>query len=673
MRSKARLFLLTVVLTFALTQISLAQENEELVKEKKEGTKFNLGQVVVTATRTERQIGDVPASVTVIDKETIEGSSVERLEDILATACGVDQQGNHTYGRGRSNVYMRGINDVGKMLMLIDGIPINNSWHGSVEWNQIPLENIERIEIVRGPASSLYGSQAMGGVVNIITKTPEEAHKITFTQEYGSLDTWMSLLSMEGRAEKFGYYLGGKYKASDGYISHVPQQSYDIKSDYSLDNIAGKLFWFMDEQSSLKIGFSHHDRKFGRGREYSNIDRTIDKGDFTYRHSSAGFDWLASFYLHNETQQVEFDAPPTYNYLNLVEKFDLPFYGGIIQSAISLSDWNILTLGFEYKGSKIDKEDEYQRSSRRGETKGKQRYLSVYLQDEMSFLDERLKLTVGARQDWWRNYEGSCYDTDPPGAVPAINVTYDNKSWNSFNPKLGLLYKLTERTALRSSVSKGFRAPALPRLYTIMTRGLRTIYGNPDLVSETLISYEAGLNHAFMEALHGGLTFYYSDGDDFIGTRTTAVNKLEFDNISEVRMRGIEAQLKYRINEEWFSSFNYTYNQSTVEKDVTDPGIEGNYLSYIPRHKLNLGIMYDNPKLFTASSLLKYVGAKYTDLENTAKLGDYWAFDIKISRDVGKNVKLSLGCQNVFDANYDIDSDMEAPGRLLTGTLEISF
>lgn len=665
MQFDRRLFFLVVVLSFALTQGGLAQAEEKQNKQV-----YKLGQVVVTATRTERRIGDVPATVTVIDKEAIEGSSVERLEDILAGSCGVDQQGNHTYGRGRSNVYMRGINDVGKMLMLVDGIPVNNSWHGSVEWNQIPLENIERIEIVRGPASSLYGSQAMGGVVNIITKVPQEAHKITFRQEYGSLDTWMSLLSMEGRAERFGYYLSGKYKASDGYISHVPQQSYDIKSDYSLDNIVGKLFWFMDEESSLKIGFSHHDRKFGRGREYSNIDRTIDKGDFTYRHSSARFDWLVSFYLHNETQQVEFDAPPAYNYLNLVEKFDLPFYGGIIQSAISLSDWNTLTLGFEYKGSKIDKEDEYQRSSRRGETKGKQRYLSLYLQDEMSFLEEHLKLTAGARQDWWKSYDGSCYDT---GATPAIDTEYDDKDWNSFNPKLGLLYRLTERTTLRSSVSKGFRAPALPRLYTIMTRGLRTIYGNPNLASETLIGYEVGLNHTFMEALYGGLTFYYSDGDDFIGTRTITATKLEFDNISEVRMRGIEAELKYKINEEWFSSFNYTYNQSTVEKDVTDPNIEGNYLSYVPRHKLNLGISYDNPGLFTLNSLLKYVGEKYTDLENTARLGDYWTFDIKISRDVGKNAKLSLGCQNLFDVNYDIDSEMESPGRLLTGAVEISF
>ncbi|MBU4303448.1 MAG: TonB-dependent receptor [Candidatus Omnitrophica bacterium] len=673
MRVNRILFSLVVILSFALTRLSLAQENGELPKEKKEGTKFNLGQIVVTATKTERAIGDIPASVTVIGRETIDEYSNKRLEDVLATAPGVDQQGNYTYGRGRSDVYMRGINDVGKMLMMVDGVPINNSWHGEVEWNQIPLENIERIEIVRGSASSLYGSQAMGGVINIITREPEKGHKIRFKQDYGSLSTWMSFLSMEGRTEKIGYYLSGKYNASDGYISHVPQQSYDIKSNYNLDNIDGKLFYFFDEESSLKMGFSHLDRKFGRGREYSNVDRSIDKGHLIYHGDLGRFDWLASFYLHNETQKVEFDTAPTYSYLNLVEKFHLPFYGGMLQSAISLSDWNTLTLGFEYKHSKIDKEDEYQTSSRRGETKGKQRYLSLYVQDEMSFFDERFKVVIGGRQDWWENFDGSCYDTDPPGATPAININYDDKSWSSFNPKLGLLYHFTERTALRSSVSRGFRAPSLPRLYTIMTRGLRTIYGNPDLNPETLISYEVGVDHSFTDGLEGKLTFYQSDGDDFIGTRTTAPNRLDFDNINKVRMRGIETELKYKITEKWSSFFNYTYNKSTVEKDVTDPTIEGNFLGYIPQHKLNLGIVYDNPRLFTLSSLLKYVGSKYTDLKNTEKLDGYWTFDVKISRDIGKNVKLAFGCENILDKKYDVDTEMESPGRLFTGSLEVLF
>lgn len=668
------------VMLFAFVHLSWAEEEPE--GENKEAA--DLGDIVVTATRTERPLGEVPASVSVIDKGTIENSPGQRLEDIFTTVPGIDQQGQYTFGRGRSDIYMRGINSTGKVLVMVDGIPANSSYGGTVEWSMIPPENIERTEVVRGPASSLYGSHAMAGVINIITKKPERDHEIKFRQEYGSLETWSSSLSSQGRGDKFGYRLSGRYKRSEGYYSHHPKEPWDTKSDYEIKNIDGDLYFFQDELSSLKLGLSHLDRDFGRGYKSNDIEREVDRANLIYERNLAKIDWRASAYYNKEYQYVDFSGTePPYEVVVQNEEHTWPFYGAMLQSSISLANWNTLTLGAEYKHSSIEcKGSNYiNEPGRYNDTEGKQEYISVFFQEEMSFFNEDLIANLGARQDWWKSFDGSFYDN----TYPQRNADYEEKSWNSFNPKLGLLYHLTDSTALRASAAKGYAAPPLSRLYLVLPRGRVMMYGNPELEPETLISYEVGVDHFFWDNLSLGVTLYHSDGEDFIGSRYQNATTLVFDNISEVQMRGIEAELRYNINEEWSAWLNYTYNESTVEKDPTAPETEGDYLPYVPKNKGNFRIIYDNLDLFTASCTLKYVGERYSGVPNEdgKKLDDYTTVDLYLSKNILNNFKVYLACQDVFDeqpvelvwANRSTgeDDDVVAPGRFLLAGIEVEF
>ncbi|RLA92715.1 MAG: TonB-dependent receptor, partial [Deltaproteobacteria bacterium] len=156
------------ILLFSHPFVGVAEEAKEMEEE------VELEEVVVTATRHETPVEEVPASVTVITREQIEASSGMRVDDILRKYAGIDVRRPSGFLSHSATVSMRGMGSMpGRTLVLLDGIPLNKADTGTVNWDLLRAEDIERIEIVRGPASALYGSNAMGGVINIITRKPE--------------------------------------------------------------------------------------------------------------------------------------------------------------------------------------------------------------------------------------------------------------------------------------------------------------------------------------------------------------------------------------------------------------------------------------------------------------------------------------------------------------------
>lgn len=241
------------IMSFALSQASWAGE-QEVIK---------LGEVVVTATRTERPIESVPASVTVITSEDIEKSPAHSADELLRELAGVTVR--HYQGilssSTTNSVTMRGlVGTEGRVLILRDGVPINDSYGGAVEWNEVDVDDIERIEVVRGAGSALYGSNAMGGVINIITKKPEKEIKTSVETGYGSMNTWLVSLKNSATLGKFGYYISGGYLESDGYcdVAKEKRKSYHTDKEVERHNIGGKLTYEVDPSSSCALSSSHY-------------------------------------------------------------------------------------------------------------------------------------------------------------------------------------------------------------------------------------------------------------------------------------------------------------------------------------------------------------------------------------------------------------------------------
>ena len=658
-----------LIAAFAWAAEEKTSGEKEKNAKKESSEAISLGEIVVTATRRPIALRDAPANVTVLGKDDIANSPARTADDLLESVVGVDTLESDLTEKTKRSVRLRGVPDQGKTLVLLDGMPLNWPIHGDVDWNAVPLESIDRIEVVRGPVSSLYGSHAMGGVIQILTRPPGEGFDGNFTQSYGSLDTWTSALNLGGRDGDVGYCLHGRYINSDGYYSSPdPLTRYSTRNARETYNLGGRLYWFPDDDSSLTLGGLVSDSDRNRGREFDNSHRQTAGSYLTYnRNADEGIDWLSTIYWHNSDYRTEFDKRPTYNCIEHIEDKLSSHWGGMVQGSLPVSERNTLTAGIEYRQNGFNQEDRYLLGDRYAESDGRQQYWSVYGQDEMALVDDRVLVTLGLRADWWRSYDGSCRDTSPSGGVAPYDDDYDSEHYSAFNPKLGLVYHLTDATAVRSSVGRGFQAPNVFRMYRSFQRGSKFYLSNPDLEPETLTSYELGADHQFSGDLLARVTLYDSYGSDFIGNRRISGNTYQVDNFTEVRMLGVEADLEYRITHSWSCSANYTYSEATIEKNDPDPTLEGNYLENSPRNKVSAGLTYNNPELVTASVLLRYVDEMYVESENDEELDDYTTVDIKLQREIDR-FTFSASCENIFDEEYEIpDHDVQkAPGRFWT-------
>ncbi|MBF0331998.1 MAG: TonB-dependent receptor [Candidatus Omnitrophica bacterium] len=637
----------------------------------------DLEKIVVTPGRLGTSLEDSPSGVTVISRQEIQKSGARTLDEIFQSIPGINVSGNSIY-QGSPQVMMRGIPDQGRTVVLIDGVPLNTSWQGGVQWGMVPVDAVERIELVNGPMSTLYGSGAMGGVINVITRSARQSNEGSLKTSYGSLNTRSSALLQEGKSQHISYAFGGSVFKTDGYVPDVVPTIYSVPRTYEHWNSLMKLTYTGDDHSSLTFGFLHDDVAACRGREFFNIDDKSNVSYLTYERPEGDVQFKSTLFVNDQNWGRQFDTGPNYNYVNMVEKIDDTDFGSMSTMGFALGEKNQLITGFDYKGGMVHLEDRYQTKNRMAGGNGRQSLAALFMRDENKFMDDKLLLTLGLREDYARSYKGWSSDSGQIGPkVNAFTSNYADKDWTALSPTAGLVYHVTDQTTGRMSVGRAFHAPYLKDLYVVTARPTKTVYNNPDLRPETLNSYEVGLNHDFLTGLVGDTSFYYSQGKDFIGTRTLTSSTSMPDNIDQVGIYGIAADLKYKLNEQWSSSAGYVFNVSKINKDSLNPDLKDNYLALEPAHQANLKFTYDNPRVITIGPVLRYVGSMYADNENVAPLKSYYVCDLELSKKLNKNIEVSLIFNDLFNKAYNIPKDssevLRSPGRMVTGSVMMKW
>ncbi|MFH0889501.1 MAG: TonB-dependent receptor [Planctomycetota bacterium] len=668
-RSSIPLIILFLIGGMALPQETPHQESENKTK---------LKEVIVTAPRLKNQADDIPSSITIINNEDIRNSPFEKVEDILRTTTGVNVNYHYAINivSGNRPVNLRGTGGYGeRTLVLVDGIPQNNAYNGWVEWSQIPKESIERIEIMRGPASALYGSNAMGGVINIITKKPEKKTETILKQNYGSMNSSLTKLIQDGKLGNFRYYLNGEYENTDGYIGTKPRQVYDTERYRTEKRLFSRFIYEPDEHNTVTAGFSRYDADKGGGRKYMYGYTKNNRSWLDWLSDNKKIDWHASFRISDDRWTNFYDKSP-YNYLYRREVVPIFGTGGSAESTINLLEKYTLIAGIDYNHNSIETKNKYYTVVRSSATQGKQTLLAPFINNEIRFSDDKFIVNFGGRYDWIKSYDGENHDTLPTPLPPYDNDFSSNK-WREFSPKLGLVYHADKNTTLKTSVAKGFKAPSLFELYTTYSRGALLIEANPDLQPEKIISYDSGIERKFLDNLSAKLTIYQAYARNFIGYNTITATDWKTDNIAKVKMQGIETELNLQINTEWSGLINYTNNESQIMKYTADPTIEDNYLAYTPKNVGKLGITYNKPEILEFQTLINYNGLYYDSNQNTSEFDPYYTVNINLARQFGKNSRLSIGVENVFDKEYIIykgtSQDIESPGRVFNLMLNINF
>ena len=582
--------------------------------------------LIVTASKKAQSFQDVPNSVSLISLKEIERRNKTYLNEVLEYTPGVYIMRGDVNIRGSSGF---SLGAGSRVLFLVDGIPMMPGDSGDIKWDIVPMSQIERVEIVKGAGSALYGSHALGGVINIITKEPAGKPTTNIQISLGIYDkpyypewqwtdrrlnfnqvdithsqSWkkLSLLLSGGRKESTGYQQNGFYDYYNflGKMNYKfnPQTTLSVQSNWSGGDYGDIFLWRNQhdvyEMPIPSIGDWVNSNKFSLNAVY----RQLLTSKFTYK--------IRTSYFHNNFQHYHHDN----NDHSRANKLGMEIQADYLPNKI-----HTLTMGTEgiYDNTKSlvwGNHDAYT--------------LAAYMQDELRLLNA-FSVTLGGRFDY--------------------HYVDTGKEDTQFNPKLGLNFRPHLSTTIRASVGRGFRTPTLAEMFTeTFTAGFRVIR-NPYLKAESAWSYEVGINQFLSEMLVLDVAFFHNDYKNFIEPQPDVYQTVQFTNVANARIRGLEVMAQGSL---WkrLLSFNVGYTfMDPFDRDT------GETLAYRPRHLLTSGLTltYSNFEIgmdYRYISRLERVKVYPNDLRVPQKI-----WDGRISTNMfGFN--LSFNINNAFQYNY---------------------
>lgn len=598
--------------------------------------------VVVTGTRTEQEIKKIPANVTVIDQEDIRNSTSKNVVDLLRGEQSIvvrDWMGN---GKTAS-VDMRGFgeNAAANSLVMIDGRRVNAIDLSGTDWTQIPLDQVERVEIVRGTGTVLYGDNAVGGVINIITKMPSEEMSVKVGTIFGSYGRNKQHASVSGMQGNVGASLSASYDSSNGYRKNSGLRAQDI---------GGKLVYDPTDFLGFQLSGSYHSDTYGMPGSLTAADVRSDR---------------------KSSNNPNDDALTRDGYLNLRMDADLKEWGGIVtdisyrhrttdsQWGDFLSESVIDTWGFTPRytldaeifghGNRLivgtdmywaDQTTDTEFFGPSSTASVDRDSFGVYVSDEFSLLDN-LILSVGARRE---RVEYDLKQKDLTGWLGPLDETV-TETENGFSAGLTYLYSGDSSVFIRAN--RSFRFP-LTDEFIVYDYFNAQQYVNAELKPQTGRHYEVGARHHFTKNLRGDISLFRAEIKDEI-----FFNPLTFENTNypETVHQGIETGLKADFLDKVTIIGNYTYTDAKFEKGPFD----NNYIPAVPEHTANLAIsIYNVIPGFIFSASYNYVGSSYliSDQANTLKkLDDYSTVDCKLSYTI-KGIEAFFGINNLTNEKY---------------------
>ena len=650
----------------------------------KENNETKLDGVVVSASGFSQQIKEAPASISVISGDELTKDSFTSLHSIAQKVPGVNVVGGED--GAASGISIRGM-ESSQTLVLIDGKRVNSSsanpkgGAGDMNSNFIPpAEAIERIEVIRGPMSSLYGSDAVGGVINIITKkdfskfsgnvgisTMINAHKGIGDGRQGDFYLNLPLYKELFALQLWGYK---KLRDEDGYIGGYQ------KSDKR--NLSAKLWITPDEHNKFFILGSNERHDYSRtvGKTADPDPRRRPSDNYDYEKKSYGVGYLGEFdslnadlsYIYDETQRTSlFDKfiPAKAKNHNFNSKFTT-FFGA-----------HALTFGYDFHKQNVGTTFIVSNASRNGLKDPKTYSMSEhagFIEDEWQILDEKLFLTLGSR------------------------LTHNEFFGNHLSPRAYLVYNATDTLSLKGGVATGYKTPNVnqisPEVGTIQGGWRIVDFGNKDLKPEKSTTYEVGAYYDNQADFRGSVTLFRNEFKDKIldtdgskrvngipafGTCTNAPHVTcpgwgTYFNIEGATVWGVELSGDYDILSNLNLSSNYTYNKSKIKTGnptINTPNgpmkfsqtglnrLDGKSLTATPEHTLHATLTYKPVK-----SVKTFFGANYESKLTSVNFGagnsvrentkDLLTFDTGVSWDANKHLTLSLNAYNIFDkVRYD--------------------
>ena len=582
---------------------------------------------ISSATKSEEKLKNVTANVDVITAEDIESRKFKTVAEALQTIAGI--QVSPTGGAGQqTSMFLRGMSSH-RTLVLIDGIRYNDitTPNGAANFEHLMINDIQRIEVIKGAQSSIWGADASAGVINIITKSAQDGTHGNATIEYGRYNSKTAKANISHKNENFDAKFGAMIVDTDGFSAMTPKGEKAKKYEddgYKNRNINLKLGYNFDEQNRVSTS-------------YELIDTKVDIDDFFNTDPNNNDIARTKNHLANLTYENRNSIALTKVYTNFTEikrsstNSQTPDYKGITKeygantSIDYLSSSNV-TIGADYKKfeNKKDTVDDYDNKA-------------VFVSNTNKFFDDKTIFTQALRYDKYSDF--------------------DNKTTG----KIGIKQYIVDDLNISANYGTGYNVPTIYQLYFKDDYGS---FGNSNLEPEKTKSYDISIEYKGFS-----ITYFNTKIKNMIDWETTdpITYAGTYNNIEGTsKIKGTEIAYKNEVVEDTFLNLSYT-NLSAKNDD-------NEYLAKRAKNKLNFGADYYGLKDFHFNINGEYIGTRYErDDKKGAKTGNYTIWNAVVDYDISKNFSTYLKLDNIFNKDYQIVDGYATSQRAAFVGLKASF
>ena len=656
-----------------------------------------LNDMVVNATRSGTPLDEMSLNTTILTKEVLESSPDQTIDQVLKNVPGVFLNDVPYYQKDPTgqSINVRGLG-YGRTLVLIDGLPANDAFYGTVQWNLVPMSSIESAEFVRGGVSSLYGNYGMGGVININTKTPKNSSQ-DVSASIGSFGTGnvaasKDLIVSDAMQMRFS----ADYFSSEGFQNYAtiyPGSPSNIKNGMGTDTVKNSNVRLQnyfkptqDTNAFLRLGYGTMADLSTNYAIAPNLIQMADVAAGSTTKLSEDKKAQVNIYYQNTNFYKQSGststAGPNKNQPYINANYTDPYstlgasaqythdlkIAGIDQYIVGVDARNIsasnLTNNLNSNGSGAVTSVNY--------AQGQQNFYGLLGQLKSSASSIPLEATLGARLDAWTSQTPTLYNAGANGANPLYQAI-PNKSKSQLSPSLGLVYKATDDLNLRTAAYQAFHAPSMNntlRSYGSTSGGY--FFANPNLTPETMTGYELGTDYrwkqgfaqitAFNNYIQNAITSYnLSTSSDLAlanslcasagNPQGCGLGKVNYyTNQQNLLSRGIEFQYHQDVNANWALDGGYSYTRTVLNwSATTDP--TNTQVGGVPMNMANAAITYYPVPQASLTTTVRYVGNSWM-ATGSLPVPAYAVVGLKANYQVTPQASVFASVVNLFNRQY---------------------
>ncbi|MFL6333917.1 MAG: TonB-dependent receptor [Pyrinomonadaceae bacterium] len=625
--------------------------------------------VTVTAARTETRLAETAASVVVLGREELESAAALTVDDVLRQAPGFQlfrRTSSRVANPTAQGVSLRGVGASGasRAVVLYDGVPLNDPFGGWVYWGRVPGEELERAEVLRGASSSLYGSGALGGVVQFVPRKAEGT-QLSFDASYGTQRTPDASLYMSTLQAGWELSLAAQTFNTGGYILVDERERGRVDTPAASRNAYGELYVGRELAGGLRVfarpSYYGESRRNGTPLQFNRTHVRQLAAGATRDDKSAGL-----FELRANVGTQVFDqsftavaADRAGETLTRLQRVPAQGSGLSLQWARAAGARQSLVAGFDWsevRGASDELVYVAGHPTSLVGAGGRARVEGFYARDAVRVTD-RLVVTPGARFDRWRNYRAQQTTRALTGAGAGSTVDFGERTETAFSPQLSAVFKVSDAVSLNATFARAFRAPTLNELYRSFRVGNVLTLADENLRAERLTSGEGGLLYnSTRRGTAARANFYWMEVTRPVANLTLSVTPALITrrraNLGRTRSAGFEAEFEQRLGRGWTASAGYLFVDPRVESFPADTTLEGNQLPQVARQQFSFQLRRAGRTTFALQG--RTSGEQFDDDQNLLRLGGYFTLDAFVSRRLGRGVEIFAAGENLTGQRYDV-------------------